>query len=141
MSHNIISQMSNVTTSEAANSSRRAYQMAGMSPSDIDLVEIYDSFTISVIIALEDLGFCDKGDGGSFVSGGRIAPGGSLPTNTSGGGLSYTHPGALGIFLIIEAVRQLRGECNERQVENPKTALVHGIGGWLSGHATLILGN
>ncbi|HKA21685.1 MAG TPA: acetyl-CoA acetyltransferase [Blastocatellia bacterium] len=140
-SHNTITQMSNATITEAVNSGRQAYGMAGMTASDIDLIEIYDSFTISVILALEDLGFCNKGEGGSFVSGGRIGPSGALPTNTSGGGLSYTHPGALGIFLIIEAVRQLRGECGDRQVHNANTALVHGIGGWLSSHATLILGN
>jgi len=104
------------------------------------VVEIYDSFTISVVLALEDLGFCKKGEGGHFVKGGRLEPGGELPTNTSGGGLSYTHPGALGIFLIIEAVHQLRGECMERQVPDAQLALVHGIGGWLSAHATLILG-
>lgn len=139
--HNMISQMTNATTTEAVTSGRVAFRMAGMTPADIDVVEIYDSFTISVIMALEDLGFCKKGEGGSFVGGGRIAPGGALPSNTSGGGLSYTHPGALGIFLIIEAVRQLRAECGDRQVDNAKRALVHGIGGWLSSHATLILGS
>jgi len=139
--HNMISQMTNATTTDAVISGRQAFRMAGMTPADIDVVEIYDSFTISVIMALEDLGFCEKGEGGSFVGGGRIAPGGGLPSNTSGGGLSYTHPGALGIFLIIEAVRQLRAECGDRQVQNAKRALVHGIGGWLSSHATLILGS
>jgi acetyl-CoA acetyltransferase len=139
--HNMISQMTNATTTDAVISGRQAFRMSGMTPADIDVVEIYDSFTISVIMALEDLGFCEKGEGGSFVSGGRIAPGGDLPSNTSGGGLSYTHPGALGIFLIIEAVRQLRAECGDRQVQNAKRALVHGIGGWLSSHATLILGS
>jgi acetyl-CoA acetyltransferase len=138
--HLSISQMEDLTTTGAVESSRRAFSIAGIRPANVDLVETYDSFTISVVIALEDLGFCEKGEGGSFVCEGRIGPGGQLPTNTSGGGLAYTHPGALGIFLIIEAVRQLRGECLERQVPGARLALVHGIGGWLSSHATLILG-
>jgi acetyl-CoA acetyltransferase len=138
--HLAISQMKDLTTTGALDSGRRAFQIAGVTNADIDVVEIYDSFTISVVIGLEDLGFCKKGEGGSFVESGRLGPEGELPTNTSGGGLSYTHPGALGLFLIIEAVRQLRGDCGERQVAGAEVALVHGIGGWLSSHATLILG-
>ena len=138
--HLTISQMDDLTRTGAATSGRRAFEQAGVTPADIDVVEIYDSFTISVVLALEDLGFCQKGEGGHFVKGGRLELGGELPTNTSGGGLSYTHPGALGIFLIIEAVHQLRGECMDRQVPDAQLALVHGIGGWLSAHATLILG-
>jgi acetyl-CoA acetyltransferase len=138
--HLTINQMANLTTTGAVESGRRAFEIAGVTPTEIDVVEIYDSFTISVVLALEDLGFCRKGEGGSFVAGGRLGPGGVLPTDTSGGGLSYTHPGAFGIFLIIEAVRQLRGECGARQVKDTELALVHGIGGWLSSHATLILG-
>jgi acetyl-CoA acetyltransferase len=138
--HLTINQMDDLTATGAITSGRRAFAQAGLKPNDIDLVEIYDSFTFSVVVALEDLGFCEKGEGGRFVQNGRLAPGGELPTNTSGGGLSYTHPGALGIFLIIEAVRQLRGECSDRQVPDAELALVHGIGGWLSAHATLILG-
>jgi acetyl-CoA acetyltransferase len=135
-----ISQMKDLTTTGAVDSGRRALEFAGVTNEDIDVVEIYDSFTISVVMGLEDLGFCKKGEGGSFVERGRLGPGGELPTNTFGGGLSYTHPGALGIFLIIEAVRQLRGECAGRQVAGAEVALVHGIGGWLSSHATLVLG-
>jgi acetyl-CoA acetyltransferase len=138
--HLTINQMDDLTLTGAAASGRQAFGRAGLKPSDIDLVEIYDSFTFSVVVALEDLGFCKKGEGGHFVEDGRIGPGGELPTNTSGGGLSYTHPGALGIFLIIEAVHQLRGECEARQVPDAEVALVHGIGGWLSAHASLILG-
>jgi len=138
--HMTIPQMEDLTVSGAVASSRQAFEKAGVTRSDIDVVQIYDSFTFSVILALEDLGFCKKGEGGQFVQGGRIGPGGELPTNTSGGGLSYTHPGAFGIFLVIEAVRQLRGECGDRQVSDAELALVHGIGGWLSSHATLILG-
>lgn len=100
---------------------------------------IYDSFTITALMTLEDLGFCAKGEGGDFVSGGRIAPKGDFPMNTQGGGLSYTHPGMYGIFLIVEAVRQLRGEADARQV-SADLALVHGTGGALSAGSTLILG-
>jgi acetyl-CoA acetyltransferase len=138
--HLAITQMEDLTSTGAVESGRRAFDLAGIGPSDVDVLQIYDSFTISVLLALEGLGFCKKGEGGQLVEGGRLGPGGALPANTSGGGLSNTHPGALGIFLIIEAVRQLRGECNERQVAGAEIACVHGIGGWLSSHATLILG-
>lgn len=139
-SHMGISQMPNLVRTAAAVTGPKALEMAGLSVSDIDVTEIYDSFTITVLLCLEDLGFCAKGEGGAFVSGQRTAPGGEFPLNTSGGGLSYCHPGMFGIFLMIEAVRQLRGECGERQVDSAKTALVHGVGGVLSSHATLVLG-
>ena len=84
--------------------------MAGIKPDDVDLLMGYDSFTITALLHLEDLGFCAKGEGGAFVEDGRLGPGGSLPMNTNGGGLSYTHPGMYGMFLLVEAVRQLRGE-------------------------------
>jgi len=121
-------------------SSRRAFEMAGVTHDQIDLVEVYDSFTITTLMTLEALGFCKRGEGGSFVSNGRIAPGGAFPLNTNGGGLSYAHPGMYGIFLLIEAVRQLRGNVEpERQVAGARTALVHGTGGTLSSGATCIL--
>ncbi len=104
------------------------------------MVALYDAFTINTILFLEDLGFCAKGEGGPFVEGGRIAPKGSLAVNTNGGGLSYCHPGMYGLFLLIEAVRQLRGECGQRQVAGADVALVHGNGGVLSAQATTILG-
>ena len=113
--------------------------MAGIGHDAIDVAQIYDSFTITVLLTLEALGFCKRGEGGAFVSDQRTAPGGAFPLNTSGGGLSCCHPGMLGIFLLIEAVRQLRGECGERQVQNARTALVHGTGGTLSSGATCIL--
>lgn len=138
--HYGISQMPDLTTSPAALSGPPAYDEAGLGPSDIDVVELYDSFTYTALVQLEDLGFCGKGEGGDFVSGQRTAPGGDFPLNTSGGGLSYTHPGMFGMFLLIEAVRQLRGECGDRQVEGAETALVNGMGGYLSSSATAILG-
>lgn len=138
--HRAISQMPDLTVTAARESGRRAFEMAGLGPDDIDVLELYDAFTINPILFLEDLGFCAKGEGGSFVSGGRIAPGGALPVNTNGGGLSFCHPGMYGIFTIIEAVRQLRGEAGERQVAGVETALAHGNGGQLSSQATAILG-
>jgi acetyl-CoA acetyltransferase len=120
--------------------SQRALAMAGMSLESVDLVQLYDSFTITVLMTLEALGFCKRGEGAEFVRGGRLGPGGAFPINTSGGGLSYCHPGMLGIFLLIEAVRQLRREVEiERQVANVSNVLVHGTGGTLSSGATCIL--
>lgn len=139
--HNTIANMPDLATHQAAVASGRdAFTMAGLTPAEIDVAEIYDSFTITVIMTLEALGFCGRGEGGAFVSGQRTAPGGPFPMNTSGGGLSYCHPGMYGIFLLIEATRQLRGECGPRQVEDARIALAHGTGGVLSSGATVILG-
>ncbi|CAM5187751.1 hypothetical protein OURE66S_03100 [Oligella ureolytica] len=132
--------MHDLTVSAAQQSGAAAFEMAGVKASDIDVVELYDAFTINTILFLEDLGFCKKGEGGAFVSGGRIAPGGELPVNTNGGGLSCVHPGMYGIFILIEAIRQLRGTCGERQIQDAKLALVHGNGGTLSSQSTAILG-
>jgi acetyl-CoA acetyltransferase len=121
-------------------SGRTAYEMARLGPKDIGLVELYDAFTINTILFLEDLGFCSKGEGGPFVVDGHIAPGGSLPVNTNGGGLSYCHPGMYGLFLLIEATRQLRHECRARQAADCETAIAHGNGGVLSSQSTVILG-
>src|SRR6185295_16134315 len=103
--------------------------MGGVTHSDIDLCMIYDSFTITVLSTLENLGFCGVGEGGPFVADGRIRLGGSLPVNLDGGGLSSNHPGMRGIFLVIEAVKQLRDECGPRQVNGARLACVHGTGG------------
>ncbi len=139
--HNTISNMPDLAVHQAAVASgRAAFAVAGLTPGDIDVAEIYDSFTITVVMTLEALGFCAPGEGGAFVSGQRTAPGGAFPMNTNGGGLSYTHPGMYGIFLLIEATRQLRGECGSRQVKDAKIALAHGTGGVLSSAATVILG-
>ena len=138
--HKWISQMPDLTVTAARESGERAFRMAGVRPSDVDVVQLYDAFTINPILFLEDLGFCDKGEGGAFVSGGRIGPGGALPVNTTGGGLSYCHPGMYGIFTIIESVRQLRGEAGDRQVDGAEIAVAHGNGGQLSSQATAVLG-
>lgn len=138
--HRQISSMPDLTVTAATESGARAYAMAGLSAKDVDVLALYDAFTINTILFLEDLGFCKKGEGGAFVSGGRIAPGGSLPVNTNGGGLSCVHPGMYGMFLIVEAVRQLRGETGARQVNNAEVALVHGNGGVLSSQITALLG-
>jgi acetyl-CoA acetyltransferase len=138
--HYGVSQMPDLTVSPAARSGPAAFAEAGLGPEDVDVAELYDSFTYTAMVQLEDLGFCGKGESGDFVSGGRTAPGGEFPLNTSGGGLSYTHPGMFGMFLLIEAVRQLRGEAGERQVKSAEVALVNGMGGYLSSSATAILG-
>jgi acetyl-CoA acetyltransferase len=135
-----ISSMADLTVTAARQSGREAFAMAGLAPADMDVVQLYDAFTINTLLFLEDLGFCPKGEGGRFVADGAIAPGGRLPVNTNGGGLSCVHPGMYGIFALIEAVRQLRGECGERQVKSAQTALAHGNGGMLSSQATAILG-
>lgn len=139
--HNTIANMPDLATHQAAVASgRAAFAIAGLTPAEIDVAEIYDSFTITVVMTLEALGFCGRGEGGPFVSGQRTAPGGAFPMNTNGGGLSFCHPGMYGIFLLIEATRQLRGECGSRQVAEARTALAHGTGGVLSSAATVILG-
>jgi acetyl-CoA acetyltransferase len=132
--------MPDLTQTAAIDSGRRAFEMAGLAPRDIDVVELYDAFTINTILFLEDLGFCKKGEGGAFVASGAIAPGGALPVNTNGGGLSCVHPGMYGMFTLVEAVRQLRGEAGARQVAGAKLALCHGNGGVLSSQVTNILG-
>jgi acetyl-CoA acetyltransferase len=140
VTHASIASMPELTVTGALTSGKAAYAMARLGPADVDVVELYDAFTINTILFLEDLGFCKKGEGGNFVSGGRIGPNGSHPVNTNGGGLSYCHPGMYGLFVLIEAVRQLRGEGGARQVKNCEIALAHGNGGVLSSQATVILG-
>jgi acetyl-CoA acetyltransferase len=137
------SQLPHLLRHGSVESSKRAFAMAGLRPKDVDVVQLYDAFTINVLVGLENLGFCRYGEAKDFIKGGRIAPGGSFPLNTQGGGLSYTHPGMFGIFLLIEAVRQLRGDYAKepkRQVKDANIALCHGTGGIFSSHATVILG-
>jgi acetyl-CoA acetyltransferase len=141
LSHLTISNMADLTVTGAQRSGAQAFAMAQLRPADIDAVEVYDAFTITTLLFLEDLGFCPKGEGGRFVSAGGIAPGGRLAVNTNGGGLSYCHPGMYGLFVLIEAARQVRGECGARQVAGCETAIAHGNGGVLSSQSTVILGS
>jgi acetyl-CoA acetyltransferase len=120
-------------------SGERAYAQAGIGPSDVDVLQLYDAFTINVILQLETLGFCKPGEGGGLVEGGALAWDGSLPTNTDGGGLSSNHPGMRGIFLLIEGTRQLRGE-STAQVDGAEIVLCNGTGGPFSASGTVILG-
>lgn len=137
--HRSISSMPDLTVTAAVESGQRAYAQAGVSAAEVDLLQLYDAFTINPVLFLEDLGFCEKGEGGQLVASGATSPGGRLPVNTNGGGLSYCHPGMYGVFALVEAVRQLRGEAGDRQVAGD-VALVHGNGGVLSSQVTAVLG-
>jgi acetyl-CoA acetyltransferase len=140
VTHKEIASMPDLTVTGAVEAGQRAYAQAGVGAKDIDVVALYDAFTINTILFLEDLGFCAKGEGGPFVASGAIAPGGKLPVNTNGGGLSCVHPGMYGLFTIVESIRQLRSEAGTRQVPGAKLALAHGNGGVLSSQVTNILG-
>jgi acetyl-CoA acetyltransferase len=140
ISHVSMSQWPDFTTGPATVSADLAFKRAGVSRADVDVCELYDAFTYMLLITLEDLGFCAKGEGGPFVEKGRLRVDGALPTNTDGGGLSACHPGQRGLFLLVEAVRQLRGECGDRQVPDARIACVSGTGGWFCSSATMLLG-
>ncbi|MGW4783054.1 thiolase C-terminal domain-containing protein [Streptomyces sp. NPDC004230] len=146
VSHTAMSEWPDFTVSPAAVSGRLAFERAGVRPQEVDFAEIYDAFTYMTLLTLEDLGFCGKGEGGAFVEKGRLlVRGGELPVNTDGGGLSAQHPGMRGLFLLVEAVRQLRGEAGDRQVRRPGGALprlgvASGTGGWFCSSGTLVLG-
>ncbi|MFI6371106.1 thiolase C-terminal domain-containing protein [Streptomyces sp. NPDC050546] len=146
VSHSAMSEWPDFTVSPAAVSGRLAFERAGVRPSEIDFAEIYDAFTYMTLVTLEDLGFCAKGEGGAFVEKGRLrVEGGELPVNTDGGGLSAQHPGMRGLFLLVEAVRQLRGECGDRQVRRgdgslPRLTVASGTGGWFCSSGTVVLG-
>lgn len=137
--HRAVSAMPDLTSTVAAQTSTIALEMAGRSLGDVDTAHVYDAFTASLLILLEDIGFCAKGEGGPFVADGHIAPGGSVALNTNGAGLSFTHPGMLGLFLLTEAVTQLRGDAGTRQVEGAQTSLVHGMGLTIAAHSTVVL--
>ncbi|MDT4917048.1 MAG: hypothetical protein QOH89_1748 [Pseudonocardiales bacterium] len=139
-SHMLTSQWDDLTVGPASVSGPLAFARAGVSPSDVDVAEIYDAFTYMLLLTLEDLGFCPKGEGGAFVEKGSLRLGGELPTNTDGGGLSACHPGQRGLFLLVEAARQLRGECGSRQVPDARIACVSGTGGWFCSSGTVLLG-
>ncbi len=139
-SHSTMSQWPDFTESPAKQSGKLAFERAGLTPADVDICQIYDAFTSMVVMSFEALGFCGKGEGGAFVEDGKMRLGGALPTNTDGGGLSSCHPGMRGMFLLVEAAKQLRGEAEGRQVPNAKIACVNGTGGWFSSAGTTILG-
>ena len=140
--HVMVTQMRKLTFSEATRlSGEKAFRMASVGPRDFNHIMLYDAFTSGPPIMLESLGLAKPGEGVHFFADGRSTPGGSLPINTNGGGLSYTHSGMYGIFPIIEATRQLRGECGARQVPGPRLSLVNGMGGMLSAAGTLVLSN
>jgi acetyl-CoA acetyltransferase len=140
VSHVSTSQWPDMTTGPASVSGPLALARAGVRPEEIDVCEIYDAFTYMLLMTMEDLGFCTKGEGGPFVADGRLRLGGALPTNTDGGGLSACHPGQRGLYLVVEAVRQLRGGCGPRQVPGARLACVSGTGGWFCSSGTVILG-
>ncbi|MER7176426.1 thiolase C-terminal domain-containing protein [Streptomyces mesophilus] len=145
ISHTTMSEWEDFTVSPAAVSGKLAFERAGVTPADIDIAEIYDAFTYMTLVTLEDLGFCAKGEGGAFVEKGRLTLTGDLPVNTDGGGLSAQHPGMRGLFLLVEAVRQLRGEAGEGQVRKaggrlPELAVASGTGGWFCSSGTVVLG-
>ncbi|MDA3663565.1 acetyl-CoA acetyltransferase [Mycobacterium xenopi] len=139
-SHMLTSQWDDMTIGPAAVSGSLAFARAGVRPGAVDVAELYDAFTYMLLCTIEDLGFCPKGEGGGFVEAGSLRLGGALPTNTDGGGLSACHPGQRGLFLLVEAVRQLRGECGPRQVPDAKIACVSATGGWFCSSGTMILG-
>jgi acetyl-CoA acetyltransferase len=141
LSHANISSMPDFTVTGAAISGPQAFKMAGVTQKDVKMLSLYDAFTITPILFLEDLGFVPKGEGGRFVANGGIAPGGKLAVNTSGGGLSYCHPGMYGLLVMIESIRQVRGECGERQVKDCDVSLSHGNGGVMSSQCTVIFGS
>jgi len=140
-SHWNIGECPDFTTSAGARIAPTVFGRAGLSPDDVDTIQFYDSFTITVLTLLEDMGFCAKGEGGAFVAEGHLKRGGKLPLNTDGGGLSSCHPGMRGIFLLIEATRQLRGQGGASQVPDCEVALAVGSGGWLSCIGMVVLGS
>jgi len=140
VSHTTMSEWEDFTESPCVRSGEQAFRRAGLTPDDVDVCELYDAFTPMVLLTVEGLGFCKKGEGGPFMADGKLRVGGALPTNTDGGGLSACHPGMRGIFLLVEATRQLRGECGRRQVPDAEIACVNGTGGWFSSASTVILG-
>lgn len=139
--HRQISAMPDLTRTGAHRSAELAFRRAALHPREVDVVEIYDSFTISVLLSVEALGLCERGESGAFAAGGRLGPGGARPINTNGGGLAHCHPGIYSIYLIIEAVLQLTKQAGTRQLAPAETAVCHGTGGYLGTHATLLLGS
>ncbi len=126
------------TTTPARQAGERAYRMAGLQPSDLDVALLYDDTTYGVLVQLEDFGFCAKGEGGEFVEAGHLGPEGDLPVNTHGGNLSQAHLD--GMLHVVEGVRQLRGTAGQRQVDGANVALVSGLGGAFAASTVALLG-
>ena len=135
-----MNQWADFTVSPAAVTGPLAFERAGIRPDEIDVACVYDAFTYMLLVTMEDLGFCKKGEAGAFIEGGRLRLGGSLPTNPDGGGLAACHPGMRGLFLLVEATQQLRGVAGARQVADAALACVSGTGGWFCSSGTMILG-
>ena len=147
--HRMISEMPDLMHTSAKHSSQRALNMAGFSVNEMDSYQLYDAFTINTMLFLEDIGMCKKGEAKDFIKNGRIAPGGDVAVNTNGGGLSCVHPGMYGMFVMIEAIRQIRATAGDDEgargqggwLDNAKLSLAHGNGGVLSSQATTIWGH
>lgn len=139
-SHVNMASWDDLTVSPCTVTGPKALAQAGVTIDDIDVSQLYDSFTSTLLLTLEGLGYCAPGEGGAFVQDGKLRPGGSLPVNTDGGGLAACHPGMRGIFLLVEAVRQLRGEAGDRQVPDAELACVNATGGFFSAVSTMVLG-
>lgn len=139
-SHVNMASWEDLTVSPCARTGPEAFAQAGVTVDDIDVSELYDSFTSTLLLTLEGLGYCPPGEGGAFVEDGKLRPGGALPVNTDGGGLAACHPGMRGMFLLVEAVRQLRGEAGDRQVPGAELACVNATGGFFSAVSTMVLG-
>jgi acetyl-CoA acetyltransferase len=132
--------MADLTVTPASESGPLALDMAGVKLDELDTVQFYDAFTLNTLLFLEDLGFCGKGEAGAYVRDGALAPGGKLPLNTNGGGLSCAHPGMYGMFCMHEAITQLRNDAGARQIDRAQLALCHGNGGTLAAQSTVIFG-
>jgi acetyl-CoA acetyltransferase len=138
--HRAVSEMADLTVTPASESGPLALDMAGVKLDELDTVQFYDAFTLNTLLFLEDLGFCGKGEAGAYVRDGALAPGGKLPLNTNGGGLSCAHPGMYGMFCMHEAITQLRNDAGARQIDRAQLALCHGNGGTLAAQSTVIFG-
>ena len=146
--HRMISEMPNLVRTSAIESGIRAFKMSGYTPEDMDTIQLYDAFTINTLLFLEDLGFCKKGEAAELIKNNNIGPSGNLKVNTNGGGLSCVHPGMYGLFVTLEALRQLRNASGDDVgkrldggwIDNAKLSVAHGNGGVLSSQVTNIWG-
>ena len=146
--HRMVSEMPDLVRTSAIDSSQRAFKMSSYKATDMDSIQLYDAFTINTLLFLEDLGFCKKGEAIELVKNNNIGPSGSLKVNTNGGGLSCVHPGMYGLFVTLEAIRQLRNSAGDNVgersgggwIDNAKLSVAHGNGGVLSSQVTNVWG-